>query len=76
MSYCDNDCGKDELLAKEEHWVGTLLIPVATANQGESAVLCEECFEAYKKDVEAYLARPRKVCSNTLMDAVERGDHL
>jgi hypothetical protein len=75
MSYCDNDCGR-ELLAKDEYWVGTLLIPVATANQGESAVLCEPCYEAYKKDVETLLQEPRRVCSNTLIEALEGDDHL
>lgn len=71
MSYCDNDCDSGELLAKDEYWIGSLIIPVATANQGESAVLCGPCYEAYKKDVKAYFERPRQVCSNTLIEALK-----
>jgi hypothetical protein len=55
--YCD-DCGEPLLeigvepilraevtvLRDDRHYIGTLPSPVASANAGESAVLCSECF--------------------------------
>ena len=39
--YCDN-CG-DELKPSRAHFYGSLPWDVASANEGESGVLCSEC---------------------------------
>ena len=41
--YCD-DCG-DKLAKGSENWVSKLPANIASANAGESAVLCKKCFD-------------------------------
>lgn len=42
---CGVGVGKDAA-----HWIGALTFPVASANVGESAVLCGPCFDAFAAD--------------------------
>ena len=42
--YCDNDCGCDEFTGTKAYFIEKLPCDIATANKGESAVLCKECY--------------------------------
>ena len=45
LYFCDNDCEKGELKEKDCYFVETLPCDIRTANKGESAVLCKDCYD-------------------------------
>ena len=54
VTYCDN-CG-EQLAPEDENWFHEVMIDVASANAGESAVLCARCARyANKRDEDGML---------------------
>ena len=49
--YCDN--GGETIPNNAGTWIGELVVAVESANVGESAVLCEDCYDDYRERASA-----------------------